>query len=416
MGAIFNNYLGRLINLVICGLCVFLLAACGGGGGSPGTIGNSGSTAGGGTSTSGGGTSTGGGTTTVGAPVAVNFASAVPNDKSIVIKGSGGNGRTEVAVLTFTVVDSANNGVPNVKVNFSTVSTNPVNLVSSSGVTDAKGNVSVALNSGTQPTTVRVVATVQGTSLSAMSDTVTVTTGQPTQTAFSLSVEKFYVEGWDVDNVTNKITALLADEFGGAVADGTQVVFTTVGGAVVGTGGARCLTVNGECNVTWRSQNPRTDSGVVTVTATATNSSGNLAASTKFYTSGSFGVVKVVSPVGTQSAPGGKITYDFGGTCTPASLTIELVDERNNPMPQGTTIAVANAIKGSATVSNSTVAYNGAAIVGGSGGTLHNFMVTPTGCTGVGTDPQQTGQLDISVKSPLGSALLLPMTFTFRAP
>lgn len=33
------------------------------------------------------------------------FVQALPSDKSIVIKGEGGNGRTETAVLTFKIID-----------------------------------------------------------------------------------------------------------------------------------------------------------------------------------------------------------------------------------------------------------------------------------------------------------------------
>jgi hypothetical protein len=224
-------------------------------------------------------------------PVAINFVTATPSDKSIVIQGAGGNGRTEVALLTFSVVDQTNTGVGNQTVTFSTQSTQPVTLTSTSGVTGTDGKVSVALNSGTQPTTVRVIATVKDTSITAISDIVTVTTGQPTQAAFSLAAEKFYVEALNHDDVQDTITALLADQFGGAVADGTPVVFTTDGGAIVGTGGAKCLTVSGKCQVTWRSQLPHPASGVATIVATSTNGTSNLATSLKIYMSGSFGYV-----------------------------------------------------------------------------------------------------------------------------
>ncbi|MEO6352163.1 MAG: hypothetical protein ABIO19_00325, partial [Burkholderiaceae bacterium] len=90
-------------------LAAIMLAGCGGGGGSPG--GKLGSTA--------DGTSSGG-SGVASAPVAINFVAAVPADKSIVIKGAGGNGRTESALLTFMVVDKANVGVSDIKVNFTT--------------------------------------------------------------------------------------------------------------------------------------------------------------------------------------------------------------------------------------------------------------------------------------------------------
>lgn len=347
-------------------------------------------------------------------PTAINFINAVPSDSSIVIKGSGGNGRTEVALINFRVVDSSNSGVPNATVVFSTQTTSPVTLTATSGTTDASGNVTVAVNSGTQPTTVRIVATVQGTAISALSDTVTVTTGQPVQTAFSLSAEKWYVEGLNIDNVTNKVTALLADSFGGAVADGTQVVFTTNGGAIVGTGGAMCLTVNGGCSVTWRSQNPRPTGGVVTVTATATNASGNLSASRSFYMSGSFATVTVVSPTSAQTTPGGPIYHNFGTSCDPQTFSLKVSDDQNNPMPEQTTISAINTSNGTVTISPSTVQFDGSSITSGAGGSSHTLTVTPSSCSSTGTVTKR-GTFDLTVKSPLGSPIPVSVSFDYRA-
>jgi hypothetical protein len=341
-------------------------------------------------------------------PTAINFAKAVPADKSIVIKGSGGNGRTEVALLTFSVVDSTNSGVPNVQVGFTTQSTNPVTLVASSGTTDVNGNVTVAVNSGSLPTTVRIIATVQGTAISAISDTVTVTTGQPTQAAFSLALEKYYVEGFNFDNTQNKVTVLLADGFGAAVADGTPVVFTTDSGAIVGDGGAKCLTTKGECSVTWRSQNPRTPNGVVTLIATATNGSANLSASAKFYSSGSRATIYQVSSGSAQGATtrlttGGNIPLSFAASCDPQSIKIEIVDQNGNPMPEGTTINGADGINASIAAFPATVELGTLSFDSATRGTIHNVTVTPSGCDLAGAKTK-TGSIAISVKPPLGGA------------
>ncbi|KRB92705.1 hypothetical protein ASE07_15175 [Noviherbaspirillum sp. Root189] len=342
-------------------------------------------------------------------PTAMNFVAAVPTDNSIVIQGSGGSGRTEVALLTFKVVDSSNSGVPNVAVNFATQSSNPVSLVASSGKTDISGNVTVAVNSGTQPTTVRVIATVQGTAISAISDTVTVTTGQPTQAAFSLSLQKYYVEGWAHDNTQNTVTVLLADAFGAAVANGTQVVFTTDSGAIVGDGGARCLTTNGGCTVTWRSQNPRTSNGVVTVVATATNGTANLSTSKRFFNSGSAANVYQVSPGSKQGAStrtgaaNAGVNLNFAASCDPQTIVVEIVDENGNPMPEGTTIAGADAKNAGLTAFPSTVLLGSVPIESATRGTVHNVTVTPAGCEVAGTK-SKTGSILINVQTPLGGS------------
>lgn len=339
-------------------------------------------------------------------PTAINFVSAAPSDKSIVIKGSGGNGRTEVALLTFSVVDSTNSGVPNVPVTFATTSTNPVTLVSSTGTTDVNGTVSVALNSGTMPTTVRVIATVQGSAISAISDTVTVTTGQPVQSSFSMALEKYFVEGLNYDNTLNKVTVLLADAFGAAVADGTPVVFTTDSGAIVGDGGAKCLTVQGACTVNWRSQDPRNGDGVGTIVATSTNGSENLSVSRNFYISGSYATVYQVTGVAgatNRLTAGGTISLNFAASCDPQTIEIEVVDGNGNPMPDGTIISGTNASNASISVVPSTISFTGNLYLASAHrGTVHAVTVTPSGCTAGGASTK-TGEIYISVKTQKGA-------------
>lgn len=338
------------------------------------------------------------------APAAINFLKAVPSDSSIVIKGAGGSGRTEVAIVTFSVVDNKNVGLANKVVNFSTTSSQPVTLVDSSATTGSDGTVSVALNSGIDPTTVRVIATVAGTTISTLSDTVTVTTGQPVQTAFSLSVEKRYVEGGDFDNQPNKIFIRMADKFGGAVADGTQVVFTSTGGAIVGTGGARCLTLQGTCFVTWFSQLPRPASGVSTVTATSSSSTDLLSGSTSFVVSKSYARVYESATPTKRTPPvasGPTIVRDFSVSCAPQTVKIEIVDSNNNPLPEGTTVGSGTGTNATLSVSPSTVEYNGAEVVGSSGGSIHSVVVTPVGCDVLGSKTI-SGQINLSIKTPLG--------------
>ncbi|MEA5098062.1 MAG: hypothetical protein VB032_05960 [Burkholderiaceae bacterium] len=344
----------------------------------------------------------------------MNFVSAVPSDKSIVIQGAGGNGRTEIALLTFKVVDNSNAGIAGVTVNFTTQTTSSVTLVSSYGTTDADGLVSVSLKSGTLPTTVRVIATVSGTSISALSDTVTVTTGQPVQTAFSLSLSTHSPEGWSYDNTQLTVLALLADANGQAVADGTQVVFTTDAGAIVGSSGtdARCVTSNGACTVIWRSQNPRPSSGVGTITATATSGSSNLSTSQMLYMSGSWG--RIHYPVSGGSV--GYITRDFSTSCDAQSFNVRITDENDNPMPQGTTLSMTNGTNASGTIFTASVADQApSSPLASVRGTTHTVTVTPSGCDLAGTK-NVTGIIYIGITSPKGNAIYWPVNLgTFKA-
>ena len=61
----------------------------------------------------------------------------------------------------------------------------------------------------------------------------------------------------------HKITAMLADRNSNSVPDGTVVNFVAEGGKVDGS----CKTVDGQCSVTLRTQNPRPSNGRVTVLA-----------------------------------------------------------------------------------------------------------------------------------------------------
>jgi len=370
-------------------------------------------------------------------PSAINFVSAVPSDKSIVIKGAGGNGRTEVALLTFSVVDSANVGLANVKVNFVTQSTYPVTLTSASGVTDAAGKVTVAVNSGTQPTTARVVATVDGTAISSLSDTLTITTGVPVQAAMSLSLTKFWSEGINWDNDLLVAQVLMADAFGGAVADGTQIVFTTDVGAVIGIGGAQCLTNGpnitnhvpfpGFCEVNWRSQNPRLN-GIATIVATSTNGSSNLSQSLRFYVLGSYATIYKVSNTSvegstTRLSAGGSIGLDFQLSCAPQTLTFEVVDANDNPMPPASTLAITSS-SGNVTlgaISPAAVPMWDTARLGiglaAHRGTVHSVLVTPPAtCTAGGANVHSDATFNITVTSPKGGIANTPVTLTYDTP
>jgi hypothetical protein len=191
---------------------------------------------------------------------------------SIVLKGSGGVGRAEAAQLTFKVVDKHNVGLAGVDVTFkATTTTGGLSVTPAKGTTDASGNVTTTVSSGTIPTPVRIIAeaTRGAISISGMSDTLTVSTGLPIQRFMSVSPKASNMEGKDYDNTKNKVTALLADQYGNPVSDGVVVNFVTEGGAIASALQGACITVNGECSVDLRSQDFRPINGRITVLAYA---------------------------------------------------------------------------------------------------------------------------------------------------
>ncbi|MCX7179554.1 MAG: hypothetical protein NTX56_12580, partial [Proteobacteria bacterium] len=193
----------------------------------------------------------------------------------ITLKGMGGLGRQETSQVTFKVVDSGGNPLGGKSVTF-TLSTSVGGISFSNGKTTATatsdftsgatlGQAVVTVNSGNVSTPVRVQASIDGTTLATLSDELTITTGIPHQSGFTLSPTVSNIEGWSVDGITTSVTAMLSDHFNNPVPDGTAVNFTTSGGRI----GGSCSTKDGNCTVTLNSQNPRPSNGRVAVLAYA---------------------------------------------------------------------------------------------------------------------------------------------------
>ncbi|QQX80432.1 Ig-like domain-containing protein [Shewanella sp. KX20019] len=193
----------------------------------------------------------------------VIFVSATPSN--IGILGSGGS---ESSTVIFEVLDTNGNPVSNTAVSFSlNTDVGGIQLQPSMATTNGSGMVQTVVTSGTVATTVRVTAIVEGTDplITSQSSSLVVSTGIPDQDSFSLSAEILNPEGWNYDGEKVTFVARLADAFNNPAPNGTAVSFTTEGGNI----GASCVTVSGECSVTWASQNPRPLNGRATITATA---------------------------------------------------------------------------------------------------------------------------------------------------
>lgn len=360
---------------------------------------------------------------------AINVANIVPSDRSIVIKGSGGNGRSEAATVQFRVVDQSGNPLANQNVSFSTISTKPVTLSKNTDVTDASGYVSTTVNSGTEPTAVRVQALLDS-GLTTISDTITVTTGVPIQAAFSLSSEVFNIEGWDYDNSQTNLTLLLADQFGNPVADGTPVVFRTDSGAVGTSDRGGCTTVNGACTVPLRSQNPRfgTDAtapqgraGLATVSvSTSDNTNVPLTGRIAVFLSGST-ASNITRTVNGSSVPVTSAGIDLSlQNCAAAQVQIRLNDARNNPMPAGTELGSINSVNLVAdflprTVPSVAPTYTNGVVVGAQG-SIHVITITPDSSTCVATGTgSKSGSTMVTITTPKNNLTTFPIRISYPA-
>lgn len=200
----------------------------------------------------------------------INFISSNLNGTSLVLKGSGGLGRTESALLTFKVVDQAGTGLAGVLVNFTaTTTTGGLKVLPAQATTDSNGNVQTSVQSGSIPTPVRVAvqASRNGATINGLSDALTISTGLPIQKAMSISADKYNIEGLDYDGIQANITIRMADQYGNPISDGAAINFVTEGGAVGSSLQGACLTLNGGCTVPLTSQSFRPVNGRVTVLA-----------------------------------------------------------------------------------------------------------------------------------------------------
>lgn len=194
----------------------------------------------------------------------IAFVSASPT--SISLKGTGGAGRTETSIMSFIVRDVTGQPLAGQTVDFTLdTSVGGLSLIPVSAVSDASGSIKTIVNAGVISTPVRVTAAVRGTTISAKSDQLVVSTGLPSQDSFSVSIETLYTESLDIDGVTDKVIARLSDHFHNPVPDGTAVYFTTSGGSIE----PSCTTVKGACTVTWTSQAPRPANGRAIILAYA---------------------------------------------------------------------------------------------------------------------------------------------------
>ncbi|TKB45935.1 Ig-like domain-containing protein [Thalassotalea mangrovi] len=181
----------------------------------------------------------------------LEFVSASP--ENISLQGVGGQ---ESSTVIFKVLDTNGNPVSNTQVNFSlNTEVGGISLDPMSATTNGAGEVQTVVNSGSVATSVRVTASIEGSSplISSQSSLLVVSTGIPDQDSFSLSADILNPEGWSVDGTEVVVTARLADAFNNPVPDGTAVSFTAEGGSIQ----PSCVTQGGKCSVVWVSQFPR---------------------------------------------------------------------------------------------------------------------------------------------------------------
>lgn len=193
---------------------------------------------------------------------AIQFDRAQP--ASICLAGSG---CSVSSIVYFKVVDENGVGKPNVLVNFALDQPNVATLNSTQGTTDASGFAQVSVSAKNTPSPVRVRAALASDStLSTVSNALTINAGLPTNNAVSFSASKYALNG-NLDGDSADLRIQLSDRFGNPVPDGTIVNLVAEGGSVIP---ASCVTTGAVCSsIKFVVSNPRPADGRVEVVAYA---------------------------------------------------------------------------------------------------------------------------------------------------
>jgi hypothetical protein len=210
-------------------------------------------------------------------PCATSASTGNPGLTQITLKGTGSATHSESAQIFFKVLDEGGSVVGGKTVSFAlSTAVGGITLSSLSAVSDpTTGLVSTTVFAGTVSTPIRILATTtnaSGAILATQSNQLTITTGEPTQTSFSVVPVHPNIEGWEYDGESTTVTARLADHFGNPPPAGTTVNFMSEGAKI----SASCLTdeadptkESGVCSTLFSSQEFRPANGRVTVLAFA---------------------------------------------------------------------------------------------------------------------------------------------------
>ncbi len=209
-------------------------------------------------------------------PAAINFIGSVPSQSAIVIKGAGGNGRSESAILTFRIVDASNAPINAAGVDFKLNTDNGGAQIAQPilAFSNSDGLVKVTISSGPNPASIVVTAAAHSVAgVTSQSDTLIVSNSVPVSGGFEIVAAKYNLDGRKTGDKTT-ISAFVRDIFGNPVPDGVAVSFQTDYGVVASSTLGGCVTVNGICPVEFRVQDPR-GTGIASVVASVRVGVGN---------------------------------------------------------------------------------------------------------------------------------------------
>ncbi len=199
-------------------------------------------------------------TLTIAADTVSGITASAPEPDQLALKGIGGS---ESSSVTFTVRGENDAPVVNESVTFSLSTTtggisfsNSELVTTTSGVTGNDGTVTVKVYSGTANAIFRVLAQHAATGNSTQSADITVSTGVPVASKFSMALSQFNPPSDNTQGVEVTVTIIASDQYGNSVTDGTRVNFVSPESGNIE---SSCDLENAQCSVTWLSGGDRGD-------------------------------------------------------------------------------------------------------------------------------------------------------------
>jgi hypothetical protein len=258
-----------------------------------------------------------------------------------------GTGATETAVAKYQVSDSLGSPVGSLITltyslqffpNSFTMGGTAPRLMPPAASTDANGQATVSILSGTQAGVVQLICSINvggGRTITSQPVRINVHAGFPDQRHFTISAAQLNFPGLQWNFVTDKITVLVGDKYSNPVVGLTSVYFHTSHGVV--TTDKAVTDANGFITQTLNSSNPRPEfqdslalgSGWTWVYA---QTFGDSAGKT---VEDSILVLWTGRPIITKLTGPGTFTIPNGGSVT---WTLRVVDKYGHPMSAGTTI------------------------------------------------------------------------------
>ncbi len=198
---------------------------------------------------------------TIAADTVAGISASSPAPDQLSLKGIGG---VEESSVTFTV--RGENGAPivgeMVSLSLSTTTggisfSNNSSQTTTSRSTGKEGTVSVRVYSGTAKANVRVLAEHAATGNNTESADITVSTGVPVASKFSMALEPFNPASDNTQGVEVTVSIQASDiHYGNPVTDGTRVNFVSPESGQIE---SSCALENGRCSVSWFSGGDRSD-------------------------------------------------------------------------------------------------------------------------------------------------------------